>query len=76
MRNALTAPQYVYRILFSNRDLPKLRQSHWLPEFPPQSPKVPAVLPLVRGNPGADDARAGDQSQIQRRAAGAVQREL
>ena len=104
MRNALTAPQYVYCILFSNRDLPKLRQSHWLPEFPPQrarnldqaapiprpafgdlaggtmgearSPKVPAVLPLVRGNPGADDARAGDQSQIQRRAAGAVQREL
>jgi hypothetical protein len=24
----------VYRILFSNRDLPKLRQSHWLPSFP------------------------------------------
>jgi hypothetical protein len=24
----------VYRILFSDRDLPKLRQSHWLPSFP------------------------------------------
>jgi len=35
MRNAMTAPQYVYRYLFSNRDLPKLRQSHWLPSFPP-----------------------------------------
>jgi hypothetical protein len=37
-----------------------------------RSPKVPAVLPLVRGNSGADDAGAGDQSAIQRRAGGAL----
>lgn len=30
----LTAPQDVWHILFSTRDLPKLRQSHYLPGFP------------------------------------------
>jgi ssDNA-binding Zn-finger/Zn-ribbon topoisomerase 1 len=30
----LTAPQYVWRIVFSTRDLPKLRQSQYLADFP------------------------------------------
>jgi hypothetical protein len=30
----LTAPQYVWRIVFATRDIPKLRQTHWLPSFP------------------------------------------
>ena len=33
-RNALTALQYVWRIQFVTRDIPKLRASHWLPSFP------------------------------------------
>ena len=30
----LAAPPCVWRIVFSTHDIPKLRQTHWLPSFP------------------------------------------
>jgi hypothetical protein len=30
----IPTPYYVYRIVFRTRDIPKLRQTHWLPSFP------------------------------------------
>jgi|ERR1035437_597815 hypothetical protein len=41
-----------------------------------RSPQVSAVSTLVPGNSGADAARAGDGSPLERQAAGTVRREL